>query len=145
MRYIMVLCGCITVSVPWQVYGDYVNVILKILEDNAKLFKWTELTFITLVITTQFFLYNTVQFWTPTGYLSIHVIPPSSSASFQKWAIKFLLKSTIFYQDFENSLIWMKNFLTCILYTFHKPPWNQRKVSLMPPWNLACISKTPFA
>ena len=60
----------------------------------------------------------------------IHVIPPSSSRSSLKWAIKFLLKYTNFYQNFEISLIWMKN-SSYIFYTLFinlpemkgKPPW----------------------
>ena len=48
--------------------------------------------------------------------INIHVIPPWSSGSSLKWAIKFLLNHTTFYQNFEISLIWMKNFL---IYSIH--------------------------
>ena len=41
-----------------------------------------------------------------------------------KWALKFLLKHTTVYQNFEISFIWFKNF-PIILYLFVKPPWNE--------------------
>ena len=44
------------------------------------------------------------------------MISPSSSGSSLKWAVKFLLKHTTFYQNFEVYLIWMKNFL---IYSVH--------------------------
>ena len=62
-----------------------------------------------------------------------------------KWALNFLLKHTTFYQSFEISLIWIKN---CPIYYIHfdKPPWNKRKISLVPFWNLshACTFQVVF-
>ena len=55
-----------------------------------------------------------------SGDLTIHLIPPSSSGSSLKWAVKFLLKHTPFYHNFEVSLIWMKHFL---IYSIHFSGW----------------------
>ena len=57
---------------------------------------------------------------------------------FPEMSIKFLLKHTTFYQNFEVSLIWTKNVLKYSIH-FHKPPWNERKISLMLPWNLSHV------
>ena len=46
----------------------------------------------------------------------IHVNPPWSSGRLLKWALKFLLKHTTFYQNFKISLIWIKNFP---IYSIH--------------------------
>ena len=55
-----------------------------------------------------------------------------------KWALKFLLKHTTFYQNFKISLKELRIFLY-ILYIFEKPPWNEMKISLMPFWNLSYV------
>ena len=48
-----------------------------------------------------------------------------------KWALKFLLKRNTFYNNFKSLSYELRIFLY-ILYIFHKPPWNERKISLMP-------------
>ena len=49
---------------------------------------------------------------------------PDHQGGSLKWALKFLLKCSTFYQNFKISLIWIKNF--SILYNFEKPlKWKE--------------------
>ena len=68
--------------------------------------------------------------------LYAYVIPPSSSGSSLKWAVKFLLKLPLFTKILKSPSSEWRIFLY-VLYIFQKPPWNERKVSLMPLWNLS--------
>ena len=64
------------------------------------------------------------------GENGIRVIPPWSSGSSLKWAIKFLLKHTTFHKKFKISLKWMKNFLMSSIHFFKNLPEMEEK----PPW-----------
>ena len=88
-------------------------------------------------------------FFTYTG-VTIHVNPPKifreapwnqPSQDLQggslKWALKFLLKYTYHFLPKSHSSK-LRIFLY-ILYIFGKPPWNERKISLMPFWNLSHV------